>query len=80
MTTVSFCGHMSLTEQDEKIIELNIYGIIEKLIINGAREFLFYPGNKFDLICSKTVKELKKRYPHIVSILCLPFWDVSYIR
>ena len=79
MTTVGFCGHFSLTQEDENKIELSIYGLIEKLIVNGASEFLFYPCNQFDYICAKTVKELKKRYPHIVSVLCLPFLDISYI-
>jgi len=79
MTTVSFCGHNTLTDKDKNTIEMNLYGIIEKLILSGAREFLIGPCGTFDYICAKTVRELKRRYPHIVSVLCLPFLDVNYI-
>ena len=72
MKTVTFCGHSSLTEEEKRFIEERLYVEIEKLISNGAEEFLVGNYGQFDMLCARVVGELRKKYPQIKSVLVIP--------
>ena len=69
--TVTFCGHGDCYENDE--IRQLLYETVEAAIINGAE--LFYLGGygHFDSMAARVVWELKKKYPHIQSVLVLAY-------
>ena len=65
--TCCFFGHRKIDETDE--LKINLYGIIENLIVNGKVDtFLFGSKSEFDDLCHKTVTDLKEKYPHIKRI------------
>jgi len=68
---VSFCGHGEVGYSDE--IREKLYSIIEDLIKQGADEFLLGGYGSFDLMAAHTVKALKEKYPHIESVLVVPY-------
>ncbi|MBP3360293.1 MAG: DUF1273 family protein [Clostridia bacterium] len=68
---VSFCGHGNVQYSDE--IRESLYTIIEDLIKQGADEFLLGGYGSFDLMAAHTVKSLKEKYPHIESVLVVPY-------
>ncbi len=78
MTTVTFCGHSQIPSYDETIVKAKLHSEIEKLINQGAKTFLLGGYGSFDLLCAKTVKELKKSHPHIKSVLVIPYLDRDY--
>ena len=69
--TVTFCGHSDCYENDE--IRQRLYKTVETEILNGAD--LFYLGGygHFDSMAARVVWELKKKYPHIQSVLVLAY-------
>ena len=70
---VTFCGHSQVT--DSKSVRTWLYKIIEDLIGKGADIFYLGGYGDFDSLCASVVRELKKTYPHIKSILVLPYLD-----
>ena len=68
---VTFCGHSDCYENDE--IRQRLYETVEAEILNGAE--LFYLGGygRFDSMAARVVWELKKKYPHIQSVLVLAY-------
>ncbi len=76
MKTVTFCGHKDVylrNEEKEKLRQV----IIEQ-IEDGATRFLLGGYGRFDGICAVLLYELKKQYPHIISILVIPYLDKKY--
>ena len=71
MRIVAFCGHNEIGIGEE--IRQRLYRAVEREIQNGAE--LFYLGGygHFDSMAAGVVWELKKRYPHIKSILVLAY-------
>ena len=63
---VSFCGHR------------NVYDEIEKLIVAGVDTFYFGSKSEFDRFCYVVVSILKEKYPHIVSVLVIPYINKDY--
>lgn len=78
MITVTFCGHSDILSCDETIVTNKLHTEIEKLINQGADTFLLGGYGSFDLLCAKTLRELKKNYPHIKSVLVIPYLDRDY--
>ena len=74
--TVTFCGHSEIYYSED--VEKKMYGVIEKLIKNGANEFLLGGYGNFDNLAAKVVKNLKEKYPHINSILVIPYLNRNY--
>ena len=68
---VTFCGHSDCYENDE--IRQRLYETVEAEILNGAE--LFYLGGygHFDSMAARVIWELKKKYPHIQSVLVLAY-------
>ena len=73
---VTFCGHGDETYSDEIRKKLN--DTIEELIIQGAEEFLLGGYGKFDRMAATAVKAQKKKYPHIKSVLVVPYINRSF--
>ena len=73
MKTITFCGHRKISETEKENIKQKLKEEIEKLILKGAKEFLLGGYGDFDYMCAKTVRELKKEYPHIKGILVSPY-------
>ena len=59
-----FLGHRTINETE--MLKLNLYKIIEKLIVEKEVDtFLFGSKSRFNSLCLETVTELKEKYPHI---------------
>ena len=78
MKRVTFCGHSDLCGADNEEFRKRLYDEIEKQIKLGAEEFLLGGYGHFDILCAKKVKELKEKYPHVKSVLVIPYLDRKY--
>ena len=78
METVTFCGHRDIMPCDKTIVTRKLHSEIEGLINRGAKTFLLGGYGDFDLLCAKTVKELKESYPQIKSVRVIPYLDREY--
>lgn len=78
MKTVTFCGHSSMDIGDREHIANKLKLQIEQLILSGATEFLLGGYGEFDLLCAKTVKMLKAKYPSIKSVLVIPYLNRDF--
>ncbi len=76
--TVTFCGHSKIPSADLHTLAEKLTFEIEKLIKYGAKEFLLGGYGSYDILCAKTVKKLKSKYPDIKSILVIPYIDKEY--
>ncbi len=71
-TTCAFTGHRNVGD-DFSVKKLTL--LLEKLIQNGIDTFLNGMARGFDLIAAQCVSELKKSYPDIKLIACVPCPD-----
>lgn len=78
MKTVTFCGHSDILASDMPGIKEKLYTEIEKLINQGASEFLLGGYGDFDLMCAKVIRELKQKNTDIISVLVVPYIDRDY--
>ena len=79
MKIVTFCGHRDILSIDMEKIKPILYNKIEKLITTqGATEFLLGGYGKFDTMAASVVKELKDKYPQIISTLVIPYINRDY--
>ena len=71
---VTFCGHREMADSAGSI-RTWLSGTVESLIQRGAD--LFYLGGygAFDRMAASVVREMKRRYPAIQSVLVLPYLD-----
>ena len=65
----SFTGHRELPEDFDKE---NLTKTLETLIKKGVTTFYNGGAKGFDLISAEIVLDLKKKYPFITLILCIP--------
>lgn len=75
---VTFCGHSELPPSETSHIKRRLTQVVEELISKGANEFLLGGYGEFDKLCAAIVKELKGTYPHIKSILIIPYIDRTF--
>ena len=73
MKIVTFCGHSDVIEPDAVWVWLT--RIVERLIISGAQSFYLGGYGAFARMAAAVVWELKQSYPHIESVLVLPYLD-----
>ena len=71
ITSCAFTGHRVLTKE---FSACKTQAVIEELIARGVR--VFYNGMPvgFDLETAKNVLKLKKKYPQIRFVACIPFY------
>lgn len=74
--TATFIGHSDCKGVDANALRQEII----KLIENGVTEFLNGGMGGFDLLCARTVKGLKKTYPHIQNNLVIPYLTVKILK
>ena len=72
---VTFCGNRVATKED---VEESLKLIVENLIKEGADEFLLGGYGGFDRIAADVVKSFQKIYPHIKSVLVIPYLNRDY--
>lgn len=73
MRVVTFCGHRDFYGDDA--VKRWLRDTVEKLIRDGADDFLLGGYGGFDACAASVVWELKKQYPAIRSTLVLPNLD-----
>lgn len=81
MKTITFTGHRpnklyGYDLKDERYLKLNKFleSILEKKILEeGYDTFISGGALGFDTVAFLSVKNLKKRYPHIKNIIAIPF-------
>ena len=71
MSVVTFCGHNEAGIGEE--IRQRLYCAVEWEIQNGADTFYLGGYGHFDRMAAGVVWELKKKYPHIKSVLVLAY-------
>lgn len=76
MKTVTFCGHKDVYLSSEEREQLR--QVIIQQIEDGATRFLLGGYGNFDRTCAVLLHELKKQYPHIISILVIPYLEKKY--
>ena len=74
---VTFCGHRDTFDRDGTI-KAWLKETIKKLIEEGATTFYFGGYGKFDYLAASVVWEMKKTYPHITSLLVIPYLNREY--
>lgn len=67
--TVIIYGEHSVRDQVD--FTCSLYGRILELLPHGAREFLFLKDDEFDRLAAKVIRNLKKTYPIISSVLVM---------
>lgn len=73
---ITCCGHANYGYSET--VKRNLYIQMEILVKSGADKFLLGGYGRFDMISAMTVKELKKKYPHITSTLVIPYLNREY--
>lgn len=73
---VTFCGHREVREPEK--VRNWLYVTVEGLILEGADCFYLGGYGQFDTMAANIVRELKGKYPHIRSVLTLPYLDREY--
>lgn len=73
---VTFCGHGEIFDRRPYIEWLDT--ILPKLIEQGADAFYLGGYGAFDHLAAHAVKRQKAKYPHIESILVIPYLNREY--
>ena len=76
--TVTFCGHRELSSEETVPLRVKLYTIIEELILGGATEFLLGGYGEFDLLCASVIREFKRKYPFVCSVLVKAYLNQKY--
>lgn len=71
--TVTFCGHAEVQEPDA--VRSWLQETVASLIVHGADTFYLGGYGGFDRMAAAVVREWKLKYPHISSLLVLPYLD-----
>lgn len=71
---VTFCGHSDVSQRGH--VRQWLCETVEGLITREAADMFLLGGyGGFDRMASSVVWELKKKYPHVKSVLVLPYLD-----
>ena len=73
---VTFCGHREVREPEK--VRKWLYETVEGLIREGADCFYLGGYGQFDSMAAGVVREMKPKYPHIHSVLVLPYLDREF--
>lgn len=73
---VTFCGHREVREPEK--VRKWLYETVEELIREGVDCFYLGGYGQFDFMAADVVREMKDKYPHIRSVLVLPYLDRGY--
>ena len=67
----AFTGHRELLED---FLEKNLLKTIESLLKKGVNTFYCGMAKGFDLLAGETILNLKKKYPNIKLVACVPYY------
>ena len=70
---VTFCGHREVWEAER--VRDWLSQNVESLILRGADKFYLGGYGAFDRMAASVVREQKRKYPDIVSVLVLAYLD-----
>ena len=70
---VTFCGHAEIASPN--IVHSWLKKAMEDLILEGAETFYLGGYGDFDRLAAAVVLKMKRQYPHIESVLVLPYLD-----
>ena len=73
---VTFCGHKEWYPNEAE--KARLLTVIRELIVEGADKFYLGGYGRFETEAAVAVRELKKEYPHIHSILVIPYIDREF--
>lgn len=73
---VTFCGHKDV--YDGERVKEKLTQLVDQLVASGADTFYLGGYGSFDSLAARVIKNLKKWYPHIKSVLVLPYLDRPY--
>ena len=73
---VAFCGHKNVYQTE--LVSQQVKQIILGLVKEGANTFLLGGYGSFDSIAAVAVRDLKKEYPGLRSVLVLPYLNRDY--
>ena len=76
MKYVTFCGHREI--ENTEPVRRWLYGMIERLLQQGASIFYLGGYGAFDKLAAVTLRELKPRYPGIKVVIVLPYLNMKY--
>lgn len=71
MNSCTFTGHRELSDLNFALLDR----VILHLVKNGCRRFLCGMARGFDLTAAESLLALKKQYPDISLIACVPFGE-----
>ncbi len=74
MKTCCFTGHRILTDLDAALLDR----VVTDLIKNGCGRFLCGMAKGFDIAAAESVIALKKVYPNVELIACVPCGEQSF--
>ncbi len=75
--TCCFTGHRSIPVESLGIVATSTADKIERLVQGGFDTFICGGAVGYDMLCGKTVLNLKKKYEHIKLVMALPCRDQS---
>ena len=73
---VAFCGHKNVYQTER--VSQQVKQILSSLVKEGADTFLLGGYGSFDSIAAVAVRDLKKEYPGLRSILVVPYLIRDY--
>ncbi len=73
---VTFCGHKNVYQTER--VSQQVKQIVSSLVKEGADTFLLGGYGSFDSIAAVAVRDLKKEYPGLRSVLVLPYLNRDY--
>lgn len=76
---ITFCGHSNFSFSDSTKNELKNL-LIENIRKNPTCKFYLGGYGDFDVLCLRTLKELKNDFPEIALIFITPYLDKSYSK
>lgn len=68
-TTATFIGHSNCIGIDKEQLTKEIHALIQK----GVTDFISGGIGGFDMMCARTVMEIKREFPHIGNLLVIPY-------
>lgn len=74
--TITFCGHSQTSDQEKIANWLDM--ILPSLIEGGATTFYLGGYGDFDRLAAAAVRRQKEMYPHIESVLVLPYLNREF--
>lgn len=77
--TVTFAGSNRIMIGESDLIYVRLKKTLEELIAEGADTFLLGGCDDFEKLAAMVLKILKSDYPHIKTVLVIPYKHLQYV-